>query len=102
MKVIIDECVPYIVKRRLPERQIQTVQEMGWAGIKNGKLLKLVEETFDIFITSDKNLKYQQNLVDRNLAIILLPSNQVPIIENLLSQIDDALENIRPGSYVEI
>jgi hypothetical protein len=75
---------------------------MGWAGVKNGELLKLVEENFDVFITSDKNLRYQQNLVDRNLAIILLPSNQVPIIENLLSQIDDALENIRPGSYVEI
>jgi hypothetical protein len=102
MKVIIDECVPHIVKRRLAERQIKTVQEMGWAGIKNGQLLKLVEKNFEVFITSDKNLKYQQNLVDRNLAIILLPSNQIPIIENLLSQIDDALENIHPGSYVEI
>ena len=75
---------------------------MGWAGIKNGELLKLVEENFEIFITSDKNLTYQQNLVGRNLAIILLPSNQVPIIENLLPQIDDALENIQPGNYIEI
>lgn len=102
MNVIIDECVPYIVKRRLPERQIITVQEMGWAGIKNGELLRLVEENFEIFITSDKNLKYQQNLVGRNLAIILLPGNQVPIIENLLSKIDDVLDTIQRGSYVEI
>ena len=43
MKIIIDECVPHIVKKRLPEREIKTVQEMGWAGIKNGELLKLVE-----------------------------------------------------------
>jgi hypothetical protein len=57
MRVIIDECVPYIVKRRLPERQIKTVREMGWAGVKNGDLLKLVDENFEIFITSDKNLK---------------------------------------------
>ncbi len=54
MKIIIDECVPHIVKQRLPHRQIKTVQEMGWAGVKNGELLKLVEAEFEVFITSDK------------------------------------------------
>lgn len=86
MKIIIDECVPHIVKKRLPERGIKTVQEMGWAGVKNGELIKLVEAEFDVFITSDKNLRYQQN---RTIAILLLPSNQVPVIENLLPQIDE-------------
>ena len=62
MNIIIDECVPHLVKKRLPERQIKTVQEMGWAGIKNGELLKLVEANFEVFVTSDKNLSYQQNL----------------------------------------
>jgi hypothetical protein len=102
MKAIIDECVPHLVKRRLAHRQIKTVQEMGWTGAKNGELLRLVEELFDVFITSDKNLRYQQNLKDRKIAIILLPSNQVPIVENLLSQIDDALENIQLGDYLEL
>lgn len=102
MKIIIDECVPHIVKKRLPERQIKTVQEMGWAGVKNGELLKLVEAEFDIFITSDKNLPYQQSLQNRNFAILLLPSNQVPIIENLLPQIDEVLEEIQPGDFIEI
>lgn len=48
MRVIIDECVPHIVKKRLPDRSIKTVQEMGWSGIKNGELLKLVEANFDL------------------------------------------------------
>ena len=51
MKIIIDECVPSIVKHGLPARNIATVQQMGWAGVKNGKLLHLVSEDFDVFIT---------------------------------------------------
>ncbi len=102
MKIIIDECVPHIVKKRLPEREIKTVQEMGWAGIKNGELLKLVEADFDSFITADKNLRYQQNLQNRTIAILLLPSNQIPIVENLLPQIDEALESIEPKDFVEL
>ena len=62
MKIIIDECVPSIVKRALPELGIVSVQDMGWAGIKNGELLKLVTAEFEVLITSDKNLRYQQNL----------------------------------------
>ncbi len=102
MKIIIDEFVPHIVKKRLPEREIKTVQEMGWAGVKNGELLKLVEAEFDVFITSDKNLRYQQNLQDRTIAILLLPSNQVPVIQNLLPQIDEELEKIQSGDFIEI
>ena len=102
MKIIIDECVPHIVKRRLPQREIKTVQEMGWAGVKNGKLLKLVEAEFDVFITSDKNLRYQQNLQNRKMAILLLPTNQIPIIINLLPQIDEELEKMKSGDFVEL
>jgi hypothetical protein len=102
MKIIIDECVPSIVKRGLPNRAIRTVQEMGWAGIKNGKLLRLVAADFDIFITSDKNLRYQQNLAAVDLSIILLPSNQVPVIKALLPNIDAALEKIKTKDFVEI
>ena len=102
MKIIIDECVPHLVKKRLPEREIKTVQEMGWAGVKNGELLKLVETQFDVFITSDKNLRYQQNLQERKIAILLLPSNQVPVIENLLPLIDEKLGIIKENDFLEI
>jgi len=102
MKIIIDECVPSIVKRGLPERGIVSVQDAGWAGVKNGELMKLVSAAFDVFITSDKNLRHQQNLSALDLAIILLPSNQVPVVKALLSEIDNALSKIDPGVFVEI
>jgi hypothetical protein len=102
VKIIIDECVPHIVKKRLPQREIKTVQEMGWAGVKNGELLKLVEAEFEIFITSDKNLRYQQNLQNRKIAILLLPSNQIPVVKNLLPQIDEELERIKSSDFVEL
>lgn len=102
MKIIIDECVPSIVKRGLPERGIVSVQEMGWAGIKNGELLKLVSAEFDVFITSDKNLRYQQNLTTLDLSIILLPSNQVPVVKALLPKIDAALAEIGSSDFIEI
>lgn len=102
MKIIIDECVPSVVKRGIPERGIVSVQDMGWAGIKNGKLLKLVAADFDVFITSDKNLRHQQNLAELDLAIILLPSNQVPVVKALLPEIDDALLRISRKDFVEI
>lgn len=102
MKIIIDECVPSIVKRGLPERGIVSVQDMGWAGVKNGKLLQLVAAEFDVFVTSDKNLRHQQNLSTLSLAIVLLPSNQVPVIRELLPQIDETLLSIQPQQFVEI
>lgn len=102
MKIIIDECVPSIVKRGLPDRKIVTVQDMGWAGIKNGQLLRLVAADFDVFITSDKNLRHQQNLAAIELAIVLLPSNQVPVVMALLPNIDDALNEISGQGFVEI
>ena len=102
MKIIIDECVPSIVKRGLPERNIVSVQDMGWAGIKNGELLRLVAAEFDVFITSDKNLRHQQNLATIDLAILLLPSNQVPVVKALLPNINDALSVIDPRDFIEI
>jgi predicted nuclease of predicted toxin-antitoxin system len=102
MKVLLDECTPRVVKRRLPMHDISTVQEMGWAGIKNGELLKLAETQFEVFITTDKNLRYQQNLMGRALAVLVLPSNQVPIVERVLPAVEAALQSIRTGNYVEI
>ncbi len=102
MRIIIDECVPSIVKRGLPDRDIATVQQMGWAGVKNGKLLSLVAPDFDVFITSDQNLRYQQNLSSFRIAVIVLPTNQVPMVRQLLPSIEEVLVSIRQGHLVEI
>lgn len=75
---------------------------MGWTGIKNGELLTLAEQHFDVFITADKKLRYQQNLTGRRLAVFVLPSNQVPVVAALLPAIEQALTAIQPGTFVDI
>jgi hypothetical protein len=102
MKILLDECTPRILKRTLHGLEISTVQEMGWAGIKNGDLLALAEDRFDVFVTTDKNLRYQQNLTKRRLAIIELPTNKVPIVRSLAPQLQKALATIRPADFVSI
>jgi hypothetical protein len=102
VNILLDECTPRILKRRLPALAVSTVQEMGWSGTKNGALLRLAEEHFDVFITTDKNLRYQQNLSGRHLAFILLPSNQVPIVAVLAPAVEQAIQAIKPGDFIEI
>jgi len=102
MNILLDECTPHAVKKRLPHLAIRTVQEMGWSGVKNGTLLKLADQQFDVFITTDKNLRYQQNLAQVKLAFLLLPTNSVPVVIALLPQIEAALNTIQSGDFVEI
>ncbi|MGL5035461.1 MAG: DUF5615 family PIN-like protein, partial [Microcystaceae cyanobacterium] len=63
MKIILDENIPKALKSYLSFYEVTTVQERGWAGIKNGELIARIDNIYDVFITSDKNLRYQQNLV---------------------------------------
>lgn len=102
MKILLDECTPRIVKKRLPHLAVSTVHEMGWDGLKNGELLTAAEGEFDVFITTDKNLRYQQNLTGRGFAVMLLPSNQVPVVETLIPAIEAALDNAQTGDFIEI
>ncbi len=75
---------------------------MGWTGVKNGELLKRAEEQLDIFLTADQNLRYQQNLSGRKLAIIVIPTNQVRAVVDLLPAIEDGLMKAQPGTFLEI
>ena len=102
MNVLLDECTPHVLKRLLTGFDVTTVQDVGWAGITNGALLQLAEGDFDVLITSDQNLKYQQNLTGKRLAIIQLPTNQVPLITKLAPAVSEALSTIRPSELIEI
>ena len=102
MKILLDECTPHVLKQLLTAFEIETVQDQGWAGIKNGTLLQLAEENFDVLITSDQNLKYQQNLAKRQLSVIQLPTNQVPLVIELAPQVQAVLSTIRTGELIEI
>lgn len=102
MKILLDESVPHVVQMRLSHLAIRTVQDMGWTGTKNGELLRRAEAEFDIFVTADQQLRYQQNLSGRKLAIIVIPTNQVRIVVALLSTIEVSMRQAQPGTYFEI
>jgi hypothetical protein len=102
MKILLDECTPHLVKKRLAGRDVRTVQDMGWSGCKNGELLSRLEGQFDVFVTTDKNLRHQQNLKGRGFVVILLPSNQVPIVAALIPDIEAALQSARAGDFIEV
>ena len=102
MKILLDESVPHIVQTRLSHLDIRTVQDMGWAGIKNGELLQRAEAEFNVFLTADQQLRYQQNLSGRTLAIIVLPTSQVRTVVSLLPAIEDSLKRVQPGMLHEI
>ena len=102
MKILLDECTPHVLKKLLTGFEIKTVQDQGWSGVTNGALLRLAEGQFDVFITSDQNLKYQQNLARRQLAIIQLPTNQIPLVVKLAPEVQVTLERIQTGEFVAI
>lgn len=102
MKILIDENLPRYLKRVLASYDVSTVQEMGWSGIKNGELLKLAEADFDLFLTADKNIRYQQNLTGRQLAIIVFPANQLSVVKTLENALKTQIAQIRSGDYIEL
>src|SRR5471032_1189171 len=102
MKVLFDASVPRPLRPRLAGWEIRTAQEEGWGRLENGDLLRAAESRFDAFITADQNLRYQQNLAGRKLAIVVLPTNHLPAVLRLAPQIAAALSALRPGDFVEI
>jgi predicted nuclease of predicted toxin-antitoxin system len=106
MKVLIDECAPKALKSFLTKHghESLTVQEAGWAGKQNGELLKLAETAFEVLVTVDTNLRYQQNLEGRRIAIVILKcsSNRLEHLRQHFPACVSALEKIKPGDMVQI
>jgi hypothetical protein len=104
MKVLLDECVPRRLREELPLHEVLTVTEHGWSGIKNGQLLTLAEEEFDVFLTVDQNLKYQQNLKAFNIGVMLLVArnNRLKTLLPLMPEARATLENIKAGDFIRV
>lgn len=102
MKIILDENLPRGLKRYLSAYEVTTVQEQGWAGFKNGELMTRIDGVYDVFLTSDKNLKYQQNLTGRRIAIIELPTNRLKLLETITDKILAEVESVSLGIYVQV
>jgi Domain of unknown function (DUF5615) len=100
MRILLDECVPIQVRNALTGHDVSSVQRMGWAGLSNGELLSLAENAgFELFIVADQNLRYQQNLTDRRIAILELWTNHRPTLEQHFERIRRAAEGMTSGVY---
>ena len=102
MRILLDECVPWPMHKILSGHSCSTVQGQGWGGIKNGDLLERAEGEFDLFITSDQNIRYQQNLTGRRIAILELSTNDISRIEAASSLIEDVLENLQTNEFRQL
>jgi predicted nuclease of predicted toxin-antitoxin system len=106
MKILIDECVPAGLGAVLRERgyECDTVREAGFGSKKNGELLKLAEGNWNVFLTIDRNIKYQQNVSGRKIGILILrvKSNRLPDVLQHLASCMEALKTVRLGEIVEV
>jgi Domain of unknown function (DUF5615) len=104
MRLLLDESVPVRLKRHLSSHYVRTVVEIGWSGVKNGDLLRRAAASFDVFVTVDKNLPYQQNLATLPLAVVVLNahSTELPALLPLLPKLEAQLCDIQPRTYVRI
>jgi len=98
MRILLDASLPHDLARLILDHQVSTVRHEGWASVKNGKLLALAATKFDVFISADRNLEFQQNLTKLPVAVVVLVArkNRVQDLEPLLPQLAEVLNNLVP------
>jgi predicted nuclease of predicted toxin-antitoxin system len=106
VRLLFDECISRLLKAAfaIHGHECFTVPEVGFAGRKNGELLRLAEASFDVFITIDKNIRYQQNLANHRIAVLIIRAKSSEI-DDLLPQVPAcliALQSINPGQVIEV
>jgi predicted nuclease of predicted toxin-antitoxin system len=106
MKVLLDECLPKKLKHKVKAELVKTVPEAGWAGKKNGELLRLAEVSFDVLLTNDQNMEYQQNLKNFDLAFVVMvaPTNDIADLLPLMPATNYTLKTIKAGEieYIKV
>jgi predicted nuclease of predicted toxin-antitoxin system len=102
MRILFDQGTPAPLRHALKGHVVSTVYEMGWALLANGDLIDAAERDFDVLVTTDQNLPYQQNLKGRRLAILILPTTSWPKLKELVRDVEAALATLEPGSVVRL
>jgi predicted nuclease of predicted toxin-antitoxin system len=104
MRILIDECLNWRLSRALTGHYAISAQKKGWGGIQNGALLALAEKEFDVFITGDRNLSFQQDVTQFDIAVVVLhaPSTQLHHTLPLISKVLLALPTLKPGEVVNV
>jgi hypothetical protein len=102
MRILFDQGTPVPLREHLTGHVVQTAFELGWSTLENGELLAAAESSFDLLITTDQNLRYQQNLTGRSLAILVVMTTSWPRIQKSIPEILNAIERSIPGELSEI
>ena len=102
MRILFDQGTPVPLRQHFPEHQVQTAFELGWSQLTNGDLLAAAEERFDVLVTTDQNLRYQQSLTGRKLAVLVLPTTSWPRLRDRVGEITEALASLQTGGYLEL
>jgi hypothetical protein len=103
VKVLFDQGTPVPLRRYLRAHEVTTVYELGWSSLQNGSLISQAETAgFDMLVTTDQNWKYQQNLSERSLAVVVLLSTSWPKIQAKVSEVVVAVDGATKGSYAEV
>ena len=104
MRILLDESLPRKLALELTGHEAQTVQRRGWAGLKNGALLRTASQEFQVLLTGDKNLEFQQNPATLPISVIILVAvnNRIETLRPLVPRVLEVLHNIRPGQLVRV
>jgi len=103
MRILFDVNMPEPLRRYLTEHTVDTANEKGWARIKNGDLLANAErDGYEVLITADQSMRYQQDVAHRQIAVIVLLSNRWPRVQMRIEDIRNALETVEPGEFREV
>ena len=103
MRVLFDQGTPVPLRQYLTGHTISTAYELGWATLKNGELLRSAEERgFEVIVTIDTNLRYQQNLAARRIAVVVLSTPSWPRIRVVAEHVASAINSASVGSYVVV
>ena len=104
MRILIDECLDWRLCRALTEHNCASVQQMHWGGLTNGMLLRMAQTKFDVFLTGDTNLTFQQNLAPFNIAVVVLEARSTRLVDTvkLMPQVSTILKTIQAGQVIRI
>ena len=103
MLILFDHGVPAPLQSFLTNHTVKKTRELGWDTLGNGELLDAAEKAaFEIFLTTDKNIRYQQNLANRVISIVVLGNSRWPIVKRYVDRVVAAVSEAKPGSYIEI
>ena len=103
-RVLFDENLPRLLRRKLPEFEIRTVQEQGWGAFKNGELLRRAEGHFDVLLTADRRMQYQQNLTGFGIGVVVIvtPRLQLQVLEVAIEPLRQAISGVSLGQVLHV